>query len=149
MDKGKFLHFLKSGVVVLVILFGMVWANTYYRGHSEYVEGEKYFKQGNFKDAITAYGTSVRMYTPFSGYVPASLQRLWEIGEGYRQAGQYEWALIAYRDLRSGIYAIRSIYTPYEEWIARTDERIAQTLALQNKLNQGPRPAVAATPHNE
>jgi hypothetical protein len=149
MDKSKFLHFLKSGVVILVILVGMVWANTYYRGRAEYIEGEKYFKEAMFKDAIAAYGTSVRMYTPFSSYVPASLQRLWEIGEGYRQTGQYDRALIAYRDLRSGVYAIRSIYSPYEEWIPRTDERIAQTLELQKGADEGPRPAGAVTPHNE
>lgn len=133
MDKKKVVLFIRNGLLIFVLFIAMVWANTYYRGRAQYMEGEGYFKAGKFKEAITCYGTSVRMYTPLAGYVPASLDRLWEMGEGYQNAGQLDWALIAYRDLRSSIYAIRSFYTPYEEWIARADERIDQVLALQSQ----------------
>ncbi len=136
MDWKKVAHFARTGLIVFVILTGMVWANTYYRGSYQYKLGEKAFKVGDYKDAIADYSTAVRMYTPFAGYVPASLERMWSIGEGYEKSGQYDWALIAYREVRSSIYAIRSFYTPYEEWIGRSDERIERVLAFQKQKEQ-------------
>lgn len=149
MDKKKAARFARNGLIVFVIMTGMVWANTYYRGSSQYALGEKAFEAGDYKNAIAGYGTAVRMYTPLAGYVPASLDRLWYMGEGFEKTGQYDRALIAFRDLRSGIYAIRSFYTPYEEWIGRCDERIERVLALQKQKEQAPAKTGAAASANE
>ena len=136
MDRAKVVGGIRNGLIIFVIMVGMVWANTWYRGHGQYTEGEKDFAAGDYKMAITEYGTAIRMYTPLGGYVPASLSRLWEIGEGYEKTGQYDWALISYRELRSGLYAVRSFYSPYSEWIDRSEERIEQVLALQRAKEQ-------------
>jgi hypothetical protein len=136
MDKAKVLRFIKHGVVIFLIMFAMVWVKTYYSGRAQYIEGEKNFSAGNYKDAITNYETAIHMYTPFGGYVPASAQRLWEIGEGFEQSGDYDWALIAYRSLRSSFYAVRSFYTPYKDWITRSEERIDLVLAAQRQQEQ-------------
>ena len=144
MDKGKVLRFIKGALVIFLIMFTMVWVKTYISGRARYLEGEKNFKAGNFKDAITDYETAIHMYTPFGGYVPASAQRLWEIGQGFEGSGDYDWALISYRSLRSSFYAVRSFYTPYRDWIDRSEKRIDSVLAAQRQQEQSgksPRPA--------
>jgi len=131
MDKKAVLRAMRNALLIIVALIAMVWARTYYSGRAQFMEGEKNFAAGNFKDAITNYETAIHMYAPFAGYVPASAQRLWDIGEGYERNGEYDWALISYRALRSSFYAVRSFYTPYRDWIDRSEKRIDDVLALQ------------------
>jgi len=131
MDKGKVLRFFRNGLIIFLIMFGMVWVKTYYAGRAQYLQGEKDLSQGKMKEAITDYETAIHMYAPFAGYVPASAERLWEIGQGYEKTGDYDWALIAYRSLRSSFYAVRSFYSPYKEWIERSEAQIDVSLAAQ------------------
>ncbi len=145
MDKAKALRVIRNGLLIFLIMFAMVWVRTYFSGRAQYIEGEKNYKSGNIKEAITNYETAIHMYTPMGGYVSASADRLWEIGETFEKSGEYDWALIAYRSLRSSFYAVRSFYTPYPEWIARTEERIDQVLA-QEKQQQGGRQGQEALP---
>lgn len=145
MDRAKVVGGIRNGLIIFAIMAGMVWANTYYRGHSQYSAGEVAFNAGNYKEAITDYGTAIRMYTPMGGYVEGSVERLWQIGEGYEKAGQPDWALISYRELRSALYAVRSFYTPYQDWITRSEARIDQVLAAQRAKEQAP-PATSGTP---
>jgi hypothetical protein len=120
-------------VAVFFILMAMIWGRTYYSQQKYYSEGEKALKTHNYKDAMTGYEWTIRMYTPFSSKVEDSCRKIWDIGQEYERRGQIDWALIAYRGLRSSIYAIRSAYTPYAEWIPRTDGRIRQLEALQKQ----------------
>lgn len=143
MDKARVLRFIKSGLLIFAVMFAMVWVKTYFAGHAQYVEGEKNYQTNNLKDAITSYETAIHMYTPFSGYVPASAERLWEIGQGFERSGDYDWALIAYRSLRSSFYAVRSFYTPYQEWIDRSEKQIDLVLAAKQQQEMAARPGPA------
>ncbi len=134
--RKKVLRVLLQLLVLFMVLIAMIWARTYYSQQKFYRDGEKALKVHNYKDAMTGYEWAIRMYTPFSGKVKDSCQKLWNIGEEYERRGKLDWALIAYRGLRSSIYAVRSFYTPHEEWIARTDARIARILQLQ-KMQEG------------
>lgn len=129
MDKGKVIRFARNALLIFVILIVMVWVKTYFSGRAQYLEGEKAYRAGNKRDAISDYETAIHMYAPFAGYVPASAQRLWAIGQGFEKEGDYDRALIAYRSLRSSFYAVRSLYTPYQEWIDRTEKQIDGVLA--------------------
>lgn len=133
MDKAKVFRFIKSALLIFLVMFAMVWVKTYFAGRAQYVEGEKNLKVNNLKEAITNYETAIHMYTPFSGYVPDSAQRLWDIGQGFERSGDYDWALIAYRSLRSSFYAVRSFYTPYQEWIDRSEKEIDLVLAAKRQ----------------
>ena len=133
MDKAGLIRGLRNGVLILLLLTAMVWVKTYAEGRHYYQEGEKEYAQGNLKDAITDYETSIHMYTPLAGYVPKSAQRLWEIGQGFEGAGQFDWALIALRSLRSSFYAVRSFYTPYQDWIDRSEAEIEKCLAAEKQ----------------
>ncbi len=133
MEKAGLIRALKNGVLILLLLLVMVWVKTYAEGRHYYQEGEKDFAAGDLKNAITDFETSIHMYTPLAGYVPKSAQRLWEIGQGFEGAGQFDWALIAFRSLRSSFYAVRSFYTPYQEWIDRSDAEIEKCLAAEKQ----------------
>src|SRR5512135_1953580 len=131
MDKGRVVKAVRNAAIILLIMFGMVWAKTYFSGRAQYMAGEKALQDGNLSEAITDYETAIHMYTPFSAYVPASAERLWEIGQGFEKSGDYDWALISYRALRSSFYAVRSFYSPYREWIERSEGQIDAVLAEQ------------------
>jgi hypothetical protein len=117
--------------ITLTIMIAMIWGRTYYLQWKQYEIGEEAFKRGNMRDAITGYESAIHMYTPGSGMVKKSIERLWEIGEIFERQNQSDWALLAYRSLRSSLYAVRSFYTPYPEWIERCDRKIAQILAVK------------------
>jgi hypothetical protein len=140
MDKGKVMRFARNALLIFVLLLVMVWVKTYFSGRAQYLAGEQAYSAGNMKDAITDYETAIHMYAPFAGYVPSSAQRLWDIGQGFEKAGDYDWALIAYRSLRSSFYAVRSFYTPYREWIDRSERQIDEVLEAQ-KQQQAKAPA--------
>lgn len=121
----------KSVIVAIVIMIAMIWGKTYYFQRQQFNLGEEAFKTGNMRDAITAYDSAIHMYTPGSGTVRASIERLWQIGDIFERQNQSDWALLAYRAIRSSLYATRSLYTPYPEWIGRCDKKIARILAVR------------------
>ena len=144
MEKGKPLKFILSAVVVFVILFGMVWVKAYLAGDAQYKAGEAAYGTGDMKNAISDYEAAIHMYTPFAPSVPKSATRLWEIGQGFERSGDYDWALIAFRSLRSSFYAVRSFYTPYPEWITRSEAEITAVLAAKKSAEPAPAPAAPA-----
>ena len=128
--RKKVLYVALQVAAVGLIMFFMVWGRAYYSQRQFYNEGEAALKAKNYKEAITGYEWAIRMYTPFSGNVEDACEKLWQIGNEYEKMARPDWALIAYRSLRSSIYAIESLYSPYAEWIPKTDEKIAQMLAV-------------------
>jgi tetratricopeptide (TPR) repeat protein len=136
MERVRIFKALRGAFIIFAILIAMVWFKTYSYGQNQYKEGEKAMAAGDLKNAISDYETAIHMYAPFAGYVPASARRLWEIGQGLENSGDYDWALIAYRSLRSSLYGVRSFYTPYQDWIARSESEIDKVLALQAKKGQ-------------
>jgi len=125
----------KAGLILLTVMiaFFMVWLNTYQRSVKYFEEGEELLGKKKYLEAITSYETSAHAYTPWNPYVERSMEKLWEIGQMFEdQNKEPDYALIAYRSLRSSVYAIRSFYTPYKEWVPKCDERI-QELVRQQK----------------
>ena len=114
--------------VTAVIALGLIWGNTLYRQHAQFDKGEKALAAGNYIGAIAGYESAIHMYTPGSALVGRAAEKLWGIGERYEQAGDPEKALVAYRSLRSSFYAVRGLYSPGSEWIARCEARIAQVV---------------------
>ncbi len=128
--RQKFLSVLKQISLVLLIMFVMVWGRACYFQQNHYNDAEAALKGKKYKDAITSYEWTIRMYTPLSGEVEDACEKLWFIADKYEKEGQLDLALIAYRSLRSSIYSIKSFYLPYGEWIKLTDEKIKGLLAI-------------------
>jgi len=125
---------IRNGLIIFAIMIAMVWGRAYWQGSQQFQEGERNNAAGKYNLAITNYATSIHMYTPFAGYVDSSAERLWDIARGYEESGQYDWALIAYRELRSSFYAVRSFYTPHKDWIERSEKKIDEILAIQKSM---------------
>ena len=127
----KVISAVKQIALVLLIMFVMVWARSCYFQQNHYSEAEAAFKNKNYKDAMTSYEWTIKMYTPLSGEVEDACEKLWFIAGEYEKRRELDLALIAYRSLRSSIYSIKSFYLPYGKWIALTDEKIEGILAIQ------------------
>lgn len=127
----KLLSIVKQIGLVLLIMFIMVWARACYFQQNHYSEAEAAFKNKNYKDAVTSYEWTIRMYTPLSGEVEDACEKLWFIAGEHEKKRQIDKAIIAYRSLRSSIYSIKSFYLPYEKWIPLTDEKIKALLAIK------------------
>ena len=140
MEKVRIFKAVRSAIIIIVLLVAMVWVKTYFYGLDQYKQGEKAMASGDLKNAIADYETAIHMYTPFSKYVPASARRLWEIGQGFERSGDYDWALLAYRSIRSSFYGVRSIYTPYKDWITRSDAQIKEVLVIQARKDTNTTP---------
>lgn len=136
MERVKIFKALRGVFIIFALLIAMVWVKTFSYGQNQYKEGEKAMAAGDLKNAIADYETAIHMYSPFAEYVPASARRLWEIGQRFENSGDYDRALIAYRSIRSSFYGVRSFYTPYKDWIARSESEIDKVLALQAKKGQ-------------
>jgi hypothetical protein len=125
--------FLIACTIMLVTV--MVWINVYTRSARYAREGDVLFGEGKLIESIASYETSAHAYTPWNPHVRHSLDTLWEIGEALES--KYEdptYALVAYRSLRSSVYAIRSFYMPYKEWVPKCDEKIASLINIQRQL---------------
>jgi tetratricopeptide (TPR) repeat protein len=147
MERVKIFKALKGVFIIFALLIAMVWVKTFSYGQNQYKEGEKAMAAGELKNAISDYETAIHMYSPFAEYVPASARRLWEIGQGFENSGDYDRALIAFRSIRSSFYGVRSFYTPYKDWIARSESEIDRVLALQAKKQaSAPAPQTGAIP---
>ena len=126
----------RIGIIALTILLSiaMIWINTYQRSAKYYKEGMELLSNDNLLDAVTSFETAAHAYTPFNFYVKNSLEKLWEIGERLeKEKNSPEYPLIAYRCLRSSIFAIRSFYAPYKEWIPKCDEKIQLLVEIQKQ----------------
>jgi tetratricopeptide (TPR) repeat protein len=117
--------------VAAVIGIILIWGNTLYRQHVQFDKGERGMAAGDFPAAVAGYESAIHMYTPGASLTEKSAEKLWQIGQMLEARGDIPRALIAYRSLRSSIYAITWIYTPGKEWIGRCDARIAALVQLQ------------------
>jgi hypothetical protein len=117
----------RVGLMVLGMIalgFLLVWGRAFYGSWKAFEEGETFLKEGEHIRAITYFDRSIHWYTPFNPYVNRSAERLWEIGEQAEERGDIKLALIAFRTIRGGFYAARSLYTPGKDWIQKSDEKI-------------------------
>lgn len=117
-------------LVVLLVLLA-IFLKVYLSSRVEYRKAEAAFQEQDYHKAITHYERCIQWYTPASKYVADAAQKLWQIGELAEGQGKNDLALEAYESLRSSFYAVRSFYTPYREWIARCDEKIASLVAAK------------------
>lgn len=133
MDKAKTIAINVAMIALLGIL--LIWGNTWYRQWRQFNKGEQALAGNNVIAAIAGYESAIHMYTPFSPLVDRSADRLWEITRISEQRGDMERALIACRSLRSSFYAVRSLYQPGREWIARCDAKITELVKKRGNDN--------------
>ena len=130
---------LTAAFVTAMIMIAMIWINVGLRSSRHFREGEMYFQNEKWIEAITSYESAAHAYTPGNKNVARSLERLWEIGEKLEmETDDPTYPLIAYRSQRSSVYAIRSFTMPYKEWIPRCDAKIKVLVERQRSRQNIP-----------
>ncbi|MDY7033221.1 MAG: hypothetical protein SVY10_15110 [Thermodesulfobacteriota bacterium] len=129
-------HKIISITSVVFIMLLMVFCKVYIGSMSELKKAEIAFEKSEYEEAITHYERSIHWYTPWNRYVKKSIKKLWIIGNEAEDTGNDELALHSYRSLRSSLYAVRSFYTPYPEWIERCDDKISSLMAKKEPYSE-------------
>jgi len=121
-------------IVVLLAIVLTVWANTYYRQFKYYKKAEKAMENHEYLNAIAFYESSIRMYTPCSKLVKKSVHNIITLAEKFEKNGDFDKALIAYRSLKTSLYAIRNIYSPYSNYRTSAEKKIIELLAEKKEI---------------
>ncbi len=117
-------------VLGLLVAFAVIlYAKVAYNASQDFALGEEAYTHGKYKIAIMQYERAIKWYTPFSKVVRLAVERLWQLGTEAEARGEVSLALEAYQTLRSSLYAVQSFYIPYQNWIPKSEERIAPLLA--------------------
>jgi hypothetical protein len=132
MEKAKTIA-VNMAVAALIALV-LIWGNTRYRQGAQLSRGEKAAAAGDMVTAIAGYEAAIHMYTPGSSLTGQAAARLWALGEAAERTGDLDRALIAYRSLRSSFYAVRWVFQPGRDWIARCDAKIAELVKIQAEI---------------
>ena len=118
--------------VILCVALGVIaaiWIKVRVEAGRSLAQAEKLEARGEIELSMVCYRRTVRWYSPFSGPVDHSINRLWELAEKYDKQGHRGFALLGYRSIRSALLGIRSVYQPYEDFILKSSERIAVLMA--------------------
>ncbi len=122
-----------AGMAVIAILmsFSIFFFKVRIESRQEYARAETELQAGRPREAVVHYEHTIKWYTPFSRDVHRAVNRLWDIGVQADADQDASLALYAYRSLRAGLYATRSFYQPYEDWIPKCEVRIADLMAIE------------------
>jgi hypothetical protein len=114
-----------------VVALLMAWARVAIDGHIARANGDELAAAGKADEAVGFYDRALHMYWPVSPDVARAVAVLSRWGAERETAGDDAGALHAWRVLRSGLYASRSLYQPYPDMIATCEAHIAALEAKQ------------------
>lgn len=120
----------------ILLFFFMVYLKVFLSSRAEFREAEAALAKGADREAITHYERAILWYLPVGGYVEPAAEALWRLGTLLEEKDK-KLALEAFRSLRSAFYATRSFYTPGQEWIDRSDQKIAALMAQAPPYSEG------------
>ncbi len=123
------------GLLCVLMLLLMVYLKVFLSSKKEFQKAETAFSEGNYRLAIRHYERTMLWYLPLGGYVEPAATQLWRVAEILEEK-EDKMALEAYRSLRSAFYATRSFYTPGQEWIDRSNIKIARLMAEQTHYSE-------------
>lgn len=131
-------------VVCVIVTLLMIWGVTWYRQQRYFQRGEEYFSRQDYLRALHDYEAAVRFYTPFSKGVATSVARMLWIADYFRDRNMVEESLMAYRAIKTSLYAIRSFYEPFR--VVRDEaERNERELIGKDRENAAAVPAEEAS----
>lgn len=122
-----------TGLVVVTALVAMIACKVVIESRGEFVEAVAMEADGLDEEAVVHYGRAIRWYAPGNPYVRRSAEALWRIADRIEAGGDPVGALRTFRELRSALYSVRHVTSPYAETIGRAEERIAALAARQGE----------------
>jgi hypothetical protein len=114
---------------VLLCLVLVLLVKVSYSSRQELGLGTAADARGEYTTAITHYERAIQWYTPFSRSVRLAVKHLWILGAAAESRQDLSLALDAYWSLRGSLYAVQSVYLPYQDWMPRIEERLAVLMA--------------------
>ncbi len=127
MSRG--LRLAARALTVAGVLLAVLAARVVTSSRAELQRGDQRRGREDLDGAILHYRRAARWYAPGNPYCAEALDRLAEIGDAAREAGEPERALAAYRGARGAILATRSLYVPHRDRLARAEAAIASLTA--------------------
>jgi hypothetical protein len=118
-------------LVIGIVVIAAIWTKVRLEAGESLKRAQEFERVNYTRLAITAYRHTVRWYSPGSKPVEVAVERLQTLGDELQDDGKPAMALEAYRALRSGIFAVRSFYTPYGEHLPVLNRKIATLMAAQ------------------
>lgn len=118
-----------------LVLYAIVAARSWWEARRELALGQAALGARDEEAAVRHLGRALRWYTPGSAANGQAAGLLFDLGRQAEAAGDPVTALAAYRELRGGIHAIRTLWTPHARWLGPADERIAFLMAGQGTVN--------------
>lgn len=135
MERSRFRHpivkYVGVAVIGILITGSAFFIKVRKESRQEYARAEAEYRNGRQREAVLHYERTIKWYTPYSRDVRHAVSRLWDIGAQADANQDASLALYAYRSLRAGLYATRSFYQPYQEWIPKCDARIVDLMAIE------------------
>lgn len=133
-------------LVWLAVVCGVilaVWVKVRLEAGAALERAQALEERGSTQLAIVVYRHTIRWYSPGSAPVEAAVERLWALGKELEEKDPAT-ALSAYRALRSGLLAIRSLWDPYADRIPPANDRIAALMAVAESRDGTPGEAALA-----
>lgn len=127
---NQFIRRIGSIALSIFIFFSMIYLKVFLSSRAEFRTAEAAQAKGDDREAIIHYERAILWYLPIGGYVEPAAEALWNLGSRLEEKDK-KLSLEAFRSLRSGFYATRSFYTPGQEWIGRSDQKIAAIMAQE------------------
>ncbi len=112
------------------VFFSMIYLKVFLSSRAEFRTADAALAKGDHREAILHYERAILWYLPMGGYVEPAAEALWRLGNQLEDKDK-KLALETFRSLRSSFYATRSFYTPGQEWIDRSDQKIASLMAQE------------------
>lgn len=136
-QRTVFWHHVLHTVSLLLIFLLLLYIKVVYHARQEFALAEAALADQAYTQALTHYERTIKWYTPGSPVVQHAVERLWQAGTEAEVRGDLRLALAAYQTLRSSLYAVQSVFIPYQSWIPRCEARIAPLMA-QVKAGEQP-----------
>ncbi|MDB4968237.1 MAG: hypothetical protein JWN44_3926 [Myxococcales bacterium] len=109
-----------QGAAVVAILLAIVTVRVVWSSHGEWRAAQAL----GGDDEIAHLGRAARLYAPGNPYSRRAVEKLAAIGRD-----EPARALVAWRELRSALFATRSFYTPRRALLEEANARIAELMA--------------------
>ena len=123
--------------VLILIMFIAVWTRAFIGSMKDFSKGEDFFHDKQFIRATTFFNHTIHWYTPFNPYVERSAEYLWKISDFAEQIDDEKLSLIALESIRNSFYSVRSVYSPGEDWIEKSEKKIRDILQNQDSETPG------------
>lgn len=119
------------GAAAVLFVLGVLLSRAFYDGSRALSAGDAALARGDIEEAIRGWRRAARWYVPGASHVSGAYDRLEGLAAAAEENGDRSNALEAWRAVRSSILATRSFYTPFEDRLARANDKIASLMAKE------------------